>query len=81
MTLELNESPDRSQSESLHELLTSTEAVGVPQEYLPFTGGRRVTLTDARLVSIVKRWTELAETVRDRVDAFCRNADQKPATA
>jgi len=46
------------------------------QEYcrsirVSFTGGRRVTLTDAGLVSVVKRWIELPEHVRKEVEALC----------
>ena len=67
---ELNESPQAIQGELYKELTESTAAAGVPQECLPFTGGRRVTLTDARLVSVASRWGDLPETLRDQLQAL-----------
>lgn len=67
---ESNESPDQGQGDSPQEVTNATHAVGVSQEYLPFTGGRQVTFTDARLVSIVKRWADLPEELRNKVEAL-----------
>jgi hypothetical protein len=67
----LNESPERIEGILPQEVTEITGAIGVPQEYLPFAGGRCVTLTDARLVSVVKRWMELPEDIRKEVEARC----------
>lgn len=67
----MNEHPDRVEGILLQEVTESTWAAGVPQEYLPFASGRRVTFTDAALVSVVKRWMDLPEHVRKEVEALC----------
>ena len=67
----MNESPDRGQSEMPQELTKCDNVSGVPQEYFSVAGGRCVTFTDPRLVSLVKRWTELSDSVRDQAAALC----------
>ena len=67
----MNENPDHIESILPQEVTESSAAVGVPQEYLPFAGVRRVTLTDAGLVSLVKRWMDLPEHIRKEAAARC----------
>jgi hypothetical protein len=67
----LNEHPTHIESIPAQQVTTCDGPVGVAQEYLPFTGGRRVTLTDAGLVSVVKSWLDLPESIRKEVEALC----------
>lgn len=58
------------QGEAPQQLTNRGGTAGVPQEYLPFTEGRRVTLTDVRLVSVVRLWMKLPDSVRDQIEAL-----------
>ena len=67
---ELNESCDPNESDVAQQVAIHSSAAGVPQEYLPFIVERRLTLTDARLVSVVRRWMKLSDAVRDQIEAL-----------